>query len=163
MIPGAVAHLVEHVIAGAVRASLPAMSGEAIAKIRKLEEVNARLDQVRIATQHLIHAGMYARTIEIPAGCLLTGALVKRATILIVEGDVTIATGEEAVHLVGYHVIPASAHRKQAFVAHRATRLTMIFPTAAQGVEEAEAEFTDEADRLFSRGGENVVNVTGEL
>jgi hypothetical protein len=38
----------------------------------------------------------------------------------------------------------------------------MSFKTNARTVEEAEAEFTDEADRLFSRKGENVTVITGE-
>ena len=35
--------------------------------------------QVPIETRHVLHAGMYARTICIPAGVLITGALVKVA------------------------------------------------------------------------------------
>ena len=42
------------------------------------------------------------------------------------------------------------------------THLTMLFPTRAQTIEEAEREFTDEADSLFSRSGVNHSVVTGE-
>jgi hypothetical protein len=105
---------------------------------------------------------MYARSITIPAGVLLTGALIKRATLIIFNGDATVATGEESIRLTGYHVLPASAHRKQAFLAHADTQMTMLFPTQAKDVHAAEQEFTDEADQLFSRKWENVVRITGE-
>jgi hypothetical protein len=145
--------------------NLPAIrpsSEVALAKIYALEHINAQVPQIPCSTHHLFHAGMYARTITIPAGSLLTGALIKLATILIVNGDATVATGDSSMRLAGYHVIPASAHRKQAFIAHSDTQLTMIFATAAKDVHAAEAEFTNEADLLFSRHGENVVNITGE-
>ena len=141
---------------------LPAMTLRTVANVRDLEKLNLQLPQTRISTHHLFHAGMYARSIIIPEGVLLTGALIKRATILILSGDATVATGEDAPRLTGYHVLPASAHRKQAFLAHADTHLTMLFPTAAQDVRSAEDEFTDEGDLLFSRNGENIVNVTGE-
>jgi hypothetical protein len=65
--------------------------------------------------------------------------------------------------LTGYHVLPASGRRKQAYVAHADTWLTMVFATAAQSVEEAEDEFTAEAHKLMSRqpGHANTVIVTG--
>ncbi|THF64465.1 hypothetical protein E6O51_03165 [Pseudothauera rhizosphaerae] len=136
------------------------MSGEAVAKVRRLERITSAMPQVEIDTRHLFHAGMYARTIHIPAGVCLTGALIKRATLLIFSGRATVFAGGEVIDLIGYHVIPASAHRKQVFLAHEDTDLTMIFPTEAGTVEAAEAEFTDEAELLLSRrqGG----NTTGE-
>lgn len=143
-------------------AKLPVMSREAVAKVRELERASLLHAQAPIVTHHLIHAGLYARTIMIPAGVMLTGALIKRATVLIVDGDATVATGGEPMRLTGHHVIPASAHRKQAFLAHADTHLTMIFPTKATSVEAAEEEFTDEADMLISRRGENIVVITGE-
>lgn len=144
-------------------AVIQSMSVPAVAKIRAFERINADREQTAIATDHLFHAGLYARTITIPADVVLTGALIKRATVLILSGDATVSTGGESFRLTGYHVIPASAHRKQAFLAHADTHLTMLFATEAQDVPTAEAEFTDEADLLFSRHGENVVRITGEL
>lgn len=143
--------------------SIPAMTRGAISRVRALEKRLLDGTQAPIITYHLIHAGMYARTVTIPADAVITGALIKRATILILNGDATVATGEDSVRLTGYHVLPASAHRKQAFVAHADTQLTMLFPTSARDVEEAEAEFTDETDLLLSRRDENVINITGEI
>ncbi len=56
----------------------------------------------------------------------------------------------------------ASAGRKQAYIAHKDTFLTMSFKTNAKTVEEAEAEFTDDHERLMSRNGVNKIVITGE-
>ncbi|MFU2088159.1 hypothetical protein ACLQ84_23620 [Bordetella bronchiseptica] len=147
----------------APRPHLPAMSAEAIDRVRRLEGALAELPQVEIPTAHLFHAGVYARTIRIPAGVALTGALIKVSTVLVFSGHATVFIGGEAVELHGYHVIPASAGRKQAFVAHADTDLTMLFPSEARSVAEAEAEFTDEADLLLShQQGAETITFTGE-
>lgn len=130
---------------------IAAMSEAAVDQVRRLEEALLDSPQFEIPTEHVLHAGMYSRTVRIPAGVVITGALIKIATLLIVNGDVSVFTGGETLRLTGYHVIPASAGRKQAFIAHADTTLTMLFPSQAATVEQAEAEFTDEADLLLSR------------
>lgn len=135
-------------------AALPAMSAEDVARVCALEAEAAKLPQIEIETSHLIHAGMYARTIMIPANGMITGALIKRATTLIVSGETTVFVGGQTMHLSGYHVVPGSAGRKQVFFAHTDTWLTMIFPTEAETVEDAEADFTDETDKLITRRAE---------
>lgn len=130
---------------------ISAMSDEAIRKVQDLERLNTMLPQVAIDTHHALHAGMYARTIRIPAGVMLTGAKIKIPTVLILSGDAEVYTGDKSVRLTGYHVITADAGRKQAFLAYADTYLTMLFPTDAQTVAQAENEFTDEADSLLSR------------
>jgi hypothetical protein len=140
------------------------MSETAIDKVRYLEKFFLSLPQVSMATHHLIHAGMYSRTIMVPAGVALTGALIKIATILIFSGDFILFAGDEAIELNGYNVLAGGPNRKQAGVAKTDTWVTMIFPTSAKTVEEAEKEFTDEFDRLFSRhdDADNSVIVMGE-
>lgn len=147
----------------ATRSRIPAMSDKAIDRVRTFERENAKRPQTPITTHHLIHAGLYARTITIPAGVALTGALIKRSTVLILNGDALVATdGDGGVRFTGYHVLHASANRKQAFVALTDTQLTMLFATEARDVQAAEEEFTDEAGLLFSRHGENITTITGE-
>src|SRR4051794_1306213 len=131
-------------------ARIPAMSEVAIDNVRQLESFTTTMPQIDIETSHALHAGMYARTIMIPAGVLITGALIKIATLLIVQGDVIIYIDGEAKQLNGYNVFAASANRKQAFIAQTDTYLTMVFPSAAQTVEQAEEEFTDEHHLLLS-------------
>jgi hypothetical protein len=151
----------ENALAGQVIAP---MSAAAIGKVRDLESLALRLPQQPIETSHLFHAGLYARSIMIPAGVVLTGALIKIATILIISGDVIMYVDGQARELHGYHVFAASAHRKQAFVALTDTSMTMLFPSQAKTVEAAEEEFTAEAGLLLSRGacGSNIITVTGE-
>lgn len=146
------------------KSRVPAMSSEAVAKVRQLETVISALPQTPISTHHILHGGIYARTVMIPAGTVITGALIKVPTTLVVCGDCTVHIGEESVRVQGYNVFAASAGRKQAFIAHTDLFLTMSFTTAAQTVEEAEDEFTDEAHLLVSRSdaAENHVLITGE-
>ncbi|MDE2099128.1 MAG: hypothetical protein KGL39_17875 [Patescibacteria group bacterium] len=141
---------------------LPSASSEAIAKVSKLVEITAKMPQTEIETFHLLHAGMYARTITIPKGVLLTGALIKIATILIISGDVVVYIDDKPRRLSGYQVIAGSARRKQAFYAIEDTSMTMLFKTDAKTIKEAEEQFTDEAHLLFSRHSKNNITITGE-
>ena len=133
-------------------------------RVREIQGALLELPQVTIPTHHVLHGGMYARTIRIPAGVALAGAYVKVPTVLILSGEVTVLANDRAIEIQGYQVIPASSDRKQAFVAHTDTELTMIFATAATTVEEAEAEFTSEPELLASRQSSalNVTIITGE-
>lgn len=147
------------------RSTLPAMTGSAIGKVRKLEAANLARPQVKLPIQHTLHGGMYVRTVFIPAGVLLTGALVKLPTVVMVAGDATVYIGDKVpLQTHGLlNILPASAGRKQAFLARSDIFVSMMFPTQATTVEEAEREFTDEHERLASRRDEmNVVNITGE-
>ncbi len=147
----------------ATRSAIAPMTPEAIDKVRQLEARTAELEQVEIPTDHVLHGGMYARTIKIPAGVLLTGALIKRTTMLVISGHVTVFVGEGSIEITGYQVLPASAGRKQAFLAHADTFVTMLFPSEAASIEAAENEFTDEADRLLSRRQAcESITITGE-
>jgi hypothetical protein len=132
-------------------ATIPPMSPCAIDRVRRLEAVLSELPQVEFSTEHVFHAGLYARTICIPAGAVLTGAEIKIATLLIVSGAATIYLDGETLEVSGYHVIPAGAGRKQAIVARADTNLTMLFSTQARTVADAENEFSDEGDMLRSR------------
>jgi hypothetical protein len=134
---------------------IPSMSERSIDKVRQFESFSLTLPQVKIDTFHTFHAGLYARTIMIPAGVVLTGALIKIATILIINGDVIAYIGDDSIRLSGYNVLPAEQNRKQAFVAQTDTYMTMLFSTNAKTIEDAENEFTDEASLLFSRKGES--------
>jgi hypothetical protein len=142
-----------------LHAAIPSTPDDQIEALRRLEQFSLeRVKQEPATTHHLLHAGMYHRTVMMPAGSVLTGAEIKRATTLVVHGDVETNIGR----ITGHAVLPASAHRKQMFIAYSDTWLTMSFPTLAQTVEQAEEEFTDEAHLLFSRYNQNIVVITGE-
>lgn len=143
---------------------IPAMTMQAIDNVRQLENYSFKRPQVQIETSHLLHAGLYARTICVPAGVMLTGAFIRIPTTLLICGECTVYLGDKSQLVSGYCVLPASSHRKQAFVAHKDTYLTMVFATGAQTVEAAEEEFTNEAHLLFSRNADavNHIIITGE-
>lgn len=140
------------------------MTGNAIATVRRFEKAVQELPQVSVHTNHVLHGGMYARTIIIPAGVVLTGAHITIPTICITQGHLLIYTEGVPLELKGYHVIPATAKRKTALYALEESMFTMLFPTAARTVEEAENQFTDEAGALSSRliGSDNFIMATGE-
>lgn len=146
-----------------VAPSLPAMTSADVGKVSRLETSIRALDQVAIQTTHHFHGGMYSRTIRIPKGVILTGALIRIPTLLVVSGHVTIYAGGEPFDLAGYNVLPGSAGRKQVFIARQDTDLTMAFPTKAKTVEEAEAEFTEETNLLMSHEQDgDIIIFTGE-
>lgn len=144
--------------------SLATPSDAILAGINRVQDAILRVPQVEIQTEHIIHGGMYVRTIRLGAGVVLVGALIKVPTVLIVNGRTRVFTGEAWIELEGYHVIPARAGRKQIFVTRAETGITMIFRTDAKTVEQAELEFTDEAELLMSRthGDRDTVTITGE-
>lgn len=145
--------------------SIPTMSEESVEQAREIEKVLLDLPQVSIATDHVLHAGTYTRTIMVPKGVTIAGALVKRSVNLIISGHVVVFIGDDkAKEYNGYAVLQASAHRKQVFIAKEDTFLTMFFTTEAKSIEEAEAEFTYETDLLGSRLPQNINNIviTGE-
>jgi len=138
-------------------AGIPSTSAFAIDRVRQIETMRMGEPQVAIRTEHVFHAGVYARTMivpEMPKGkaCLITSTLIRKATLLISHGDALVYVGaDEPCRLTGHQVIEAAAGRKTAYVAASGFRLTMIFATSATTVEEAEAEFTDEPGLLLSR------------
>lgn len=140
------------------------MTPAAIDKVRRLENALRELPQIDIGTDHIIHNGMYARTVVIPAGAVVTGVTIRVPTIVIVSGHCLVSIGDDAVQVHGYKALSASANRKQACMAFEDTTWTMIFSTEALTIEEAEAEFTDEPELLMSRqdGAVNTINITGE-
>lgn len=94
---------------------------------------------------------VYTRTIRIPKDVVLTGALIKIATVLTISGDVEVFGNDGLTRLTGYHVLAGAAGRKQAYLALQDTYVTMSFATKATTIEEVEEEFTDEAALLLSR------------
>jgi len=144
--------------------TLPAQSDDALAKVQRAEEIILALPQIDIQTEHIIHGGMYARTIRLNAEDVITGALYKVPTVVIVNGRCAMFAGDHWIQVSGYQVMAGSKGRKLMFIAREPTEITMIFRTDAKTVEEAENEFTDEAESLMSRkqGDKDIVIVTGE-
>ena len=127
------------------------MSDIGLTKVRELESQMKQHPQVPIETTHEFHAGVYARTIMVPRGVALTGAQIKIPTLLIINGNCMVTNGEQSKLIAGYEVIAAPLNRKTAYYAYDDTHITMLFATDATDIEQAEYEFTNEADQLLSR------------
>lgn len=143
---------------------LASMTDEAIAQVSELTQLSLKHPQLQFLTQHQLHAGMYTRTVCLPAGSIVTGVLVKLATTLHISGDCEVFTGYETVRVTGFAVLPAAPHRKQAFHAYTDTMLSMSFVSDAKDAAEAEAQFTDELKLLvpLDAEGRHQFVVTGD-
>lgn len=119
--------------------------------VRHLESALLALPQVDLQTAHLVHGGLCARTIVIPAGTILTGAQTNIDNICLVAGDITVTTDNGPVRLTGYNVIPAKAGFKRAGVAHADTIWTTIWPTELTEVAAIEDEMSSESSLLQTR------------
>lgn len=144
--------------------AMPALSGGMLEKLKTLEDDLKKFQQAEFKTLHIIHGGMYSRTVLVPADHIIVGVLVKVPTQVIVAGTCDVLTGDMMKRISGYNVLPGQAGRKGVFVAITDIFITMIFKTNAKTVEEAEREFTDETDNLASHRQEcdNVFVTTEE-
>lgn len=116
--------------------------------VRRLEDVLLQMPQIDLHTQMLVHGGMAARTITIPAGTVLTGALTNCDNICVCCGDITVTTDAGTQHLVGVHVLPARAGAKRAGIAHSDTVWVTIHRTDLTEPDAIDAEMTNEHARL---------------
>jgi hypothetical protein len=139
-------------------------SAKTLELLSGLHEWTKQFEQVPIATEHILHGGMYARTIRLEPETLMNGSFIKLATLLIIHGHCLMTAGDEVVELDGYNVIPGAAGRKSSFVTRGQVEMTMIFATRGMTVAEVEDEVFGEPDELMSRkdGNGNSVTVTGE-
>jgi hypothetical protein len=147
-----------------VHTRLAPSTPEAIDKVRLLAEGLATLPQIPFVTEHLLHAGMYTRTVRLPAGTVCAAVLIRPPTVLILMGEVDVWSNGELIRTSGYSVLPGSAGRKIAFTTHSDVGMSMIFPTDAQTVEEAQKQFTVEHELLppLSKADAHIVLITGE-
>jgi hypothetical protein len=131
--------------------TIPATTQEAIDRVIAVENRIREHEQAKIKTEHIFHAGMYIRTVRLEKYTVFTSVLIKVPTLVIVNGNCDLFAGDQWVRLEGYNVVPANAGRKGIYVTRSAVDITMIFPSNAKTVEAAEAQFTNEANRLLSR------------
>jgi hypothetical protein len=147
-----------------VTAALVPPSPSVLGKLNQIHEWTLAFPQAEIATEHLLHGGMYARTIRLEPETLMNGSLIKLATILIIQGSCAVVIGDRVVELVGYNVIPGCVGRKQSFVTRGPVEMTMIFSTQAENITKAEDEVFAEAGQLISRknGSRDTITITGQ-
>jgi hypothetical protein len=147
-----------------VRATLAPASQSSIAKVDALKKAMLKLPQLQFVTEHLLHAGMYTRTLFLPAGAVCTAVFFKIPTVIVIVGRADIFSNDDVISVDGYTVVPGSAGRKIAVWAISRIGASMIFPTKAKTVEEAQEEFTNEAELLvpLSEKNRHRIVITGE-
>ena len=131
--------------------TIPAPSAHTLDQLTRLQTLMADLPEVPLPTEHLLHGGMYARTVRRDFDSVTIGSLINKATILIVNGPCSMLIGDKRVDLEGYNVLAGLPGRKSMSVTRGPVEMTMICPTSAVSVEEAENEIFAEADMLVSR------------
>jgi uncharacterized protein YbdZ (MbtH family) len=120
-------------------------------QVAELEALVLSLPQTDLQTSHVVHGGMCARTILIPAGTVLTGALTNCDNICVMHGGITVTTDDGPLVLNGHHVLPANKGAKRAGWTHLDTYWTTIWPTQLTDITAIEDEMTSEAHKLQTR------------
>ena len=135
--------------------SIPAVPQHLLEKLNKLESaIRPYENTFQVEMEHVLHAGMYARTSRIAPGMLAINILIKVPTVVIFHGHGWFLVGEKWQEYEGYNVVPAESGRKNICITLEETEITMIFPTNAKTIEEAENEMSDEAENLLTRRSE---------
>jgi hypothetical protein len=119
--------------------------------IERLESAILQGPQVDLNTDQIVNGKVAARTIRIPAGTVLTGAVHNKDSVNIVCGDITVTTDNGPQRFIGYHVLPSLAGTKRAGVAHEDTVWTTLWHTELTDQAAIEDEMTDDSTRLQNR------------
>jgi hypothetical protein len=151
----------------ALELAVPVLRAATAAELQVIDELRLAMErcpQIDMPTEHILHGGMYARSIRMAPGDVVLGALILVPTLIVLNGSVSVLVGNRAVDYQGYNVIPGAAGRQSMFFAHSSLELTMIYPTRAKTVDEAEEEIFNQPDMLVSRkaGSEETVLITGQ-
>lgn len=119
--------------------------------VKRLEDFLLQFPQVDLGTTHVVHGGMCARTIFVPAGTVLTGAFTTMDYTAIVSGDITVTTDDGERRITGFQAFPVKGGIKRAGFAHADTWWSMVWRTELTDIRAIEDEATPEADRLQTR------------
>lgn len=145
-------------------AGLQAGCEATLAQIEIAHQALLQVPDVAIATEHLLHGGMYVRTIRLKEGVVSIGSRIKRPTVVIINGPCSVLGDAGWIRFEGYNVIAGSAGRKMLRVTRGYCELTAIVATQAKTIREAEDELYYQADQLLSRQDDSndTITITGE-
>ena len=119
--------------------------------VQRLEDAMRLMPQLQLKTTHALSGGVYARTVFIPAGTLVTGATHKRDHLAILQGDLTAWTESGMQHFTGQNVLPGKVGAKRAVYAHSDTTWTTVCHTLLTDVLEIEADLVEKPESLQTR------------
>lgn len=160
-----------NLITAQVPAILPSAGGimpsspESCAMINRLAvAMREKLVPTKYVTEHMVHGGIYTRTVRFPPKTLIAAARFIAPTTLIIKGTCDIWSDGDVARVEGYTVIKGSAGRKIALVTVTDVEASMMFRTDLTDVAEIQKQFTDEYMMLapLENADEHVVLVTGE-
>lgn len=95
-----------------------------------------------------IHGGIYTRTMFLPKGAMILGALIKIPTTLTISGVCIVSDGVNILNVSGYTTMFGEPHRRSIFYAMEDTYVSMMCKVKATDIHDAEREFTDEWELL---------------
>lgn len=113
--------------------------------------------------KHLVHGGMYVRTMYVPADQLIAGVKLKAPTLTIIVGNVIVYRESGNLELTGYNVIPGSVGRLTAVYTHTKAAISMFIRTDLKDVAEIQRQTVEEPELLSPLDPEfHEIIVTGE-
>ena len=130
-----------------------------IEKVEAFEKLLEQLPQVDLNTTHALAGEVYSRTIFIPAGVTLTGAIHNKNHINIMCGDITVSTDTGMKRLRGYNVFPTKAGMKRVGYAHADTYWTTVLHTKETELNKIEEDATPEYAKLQT----NLLGITSKI
>jgi hypothetical protein len=119
----------------------------------ELLKLEAQGGGIELQTWHHFADGLVARTILIPAGTCLSGAVHREEHMNICSGDITVWTEQGMKRLTGYHVLPSLPGTKRVGNTHADTYWTTVHlnPTNERDIALLEDALVEDADQLQSR------------
>ena len=129
------------------------IASKAREQIEQAEQALLTFPQVVLETWHHFADGLVARTIMIPAGTVLTGAVHKAEHLNVCFGDIDVMTDAGMQRLTGYHVIPSLPGTKRIGRTFADTLWTTVHlnPGNERDIAKLEDALVEDAHRLQSR------------
>jgi hypothetical protein len=122
---------------------MPVPSAELSEKIFAIEKVMLGLPQVELPVTHQFTQGVYTRTITVPAGVWMTGAVHRMSNMnFLLKGRVTIITENGPVELSAPAILPSPAGTKRFGFVHEEMVWSTVLGTDLTDPEEIEAVCT---------------------
>jgi len=107
--------------------------------ILDMEKSLLHLPQIQLEPKHYIAGGMYARELFMPKGSAVTGKIHIKEHLVILCGDVSVATDDGVIRYTGYCTFVGAPGSKRALYMHEDTVWTAIHTTDKLTVEECES------------------------
>lgn len=119
-------------------------------KVNALEKMMRALPQVEMPPTHYFSPGVYARSITIPKGTVLTGKIHKFAQLNIMsKGDLSVLTEQGIQRVRAPFTIVSPAGTRRIAYAHEETVWTTIHGTDLTDLEQIEAKFIAQSEAEY--------------